>query len=111
MPEDVVTMDKIVSLAKRRGFVFPSAEIYGGFANTYDYGPLGVLLKNNVRDAWIRANVQRRDDVELLDAAPELFEPPGVGAAGHVEVLGREARDGREQKRGSSRPQVAPRYR
>ena len=60
---------KLVALCKRRGFVFPSAEIYGGFANTYDYGPLGVLLKNNVRDAWIRANVQLRDDVELLDAA------------------------------------------
>src|SRR5579862_5879998 len=76
-------MDKIVSLCKRRGFVFPSAEIYGGFANTYDYGPLGVLLKNNVRDAWIRAIVQRRDDMELLDAA--LITSPRVWvASGHV---------------------------
>jgi glycyl-tRNA synthetase len=76
-------LQKLVALCKRRGFIFPSAEIYGGFANTYDYGPLGVLLKNNVRDAWIRSNVQRRDDVELLDAA--LITSPKVWvASGHV---------------------------
>jgi glycyl-tRNA synthetase len=76
-------LQKLVALCKRRGFVFPSAEIYGGFANTYDYGPLGVLLKNNVRDAWLRTNVQRRDDVELLDAA--LITSPRVWvASGHV---------------------------
>jgi glycyl-tRNA synthetase len=76
-------LQKLVALCKRRGFVFPSAEIYGGFANTYDYGPLGVLLKNNVRDAWLRANVQRRDDIELLDAA--LITSPRVWvASGHV---------------------------
>ena len=62
-------LQKLVALCKRRGFIFASAEIYGGFANTYDYGPLGALLKNNVRDAWLRTNVQRRDDIELLDAA------------------------------------------
>jgi len=76
-------LQKIVALCKRRGFVFPSADIYGGFANTYDYGPLGVLLKNNVRDAWLRSTVQRRDDVELLDAA--LITSPKVWvASGHV---------------------------
>ena len=76
-------LQKLVALCKRRGFIFPSAEIYGGFANTYDYGPLGVLLKNNVRDAWLRAHVQRRDDVELLDAA--LITSPRVCvASGHV---------------------------
>ena len=76
-------LQKLVALCKRRGFVFASAEIYGGFANTYDYGPLGTLLKNNVRDAWIRANVQRRDDMELLDAA--LITSPRVWvASGHV---------------------------
>jgi glycyl-tRNA synthetase len=76
-------LQKLVALCKRRGFVFPSAEIYGGFANTYDYGPLGVLLKNNVRDAWIRSVVQRRDDVDLLDAA--LITSPRVWvASGHV---------------------------
>jgi glycyl-tRNA synthetase len=77
-------LQKLVALCKRRGFIFASAEIYGGFANTYDYGPLGALLKNNVRDAWIRANVQRRDDVELLDAA--LITSPRVWqASGHVQ--------------------------
>ncbi|HEY1292036.1 MAG TPA: glycine--tRNA ligase [Chloroflexota bacterium] len=76
-------LQKLVALCKRRGFVFPSADIYGGFANTYDYGPLGVLLKNNVRDAWIRSTIQRRDDVELLDAA--LITSPKVWvASGHV---------------------------
>src|ERR1700730_5702354 len=79
----LVDLQKIVALCKRRGFVFASAEIYGGFANTYDYGPLGTLLKNNVRDAWIRANVQLRDDVDLLDAA--LITSPRVWeASGHV---------------------------
>src|SRR5437868_2946209 len=72
-------LQKLVALCKRRGFVFPSAEIYGGFANTYDYGPLGVLLKNNVRDAWIRSTVQGRDDIDLLDAA--LITSPKVWVA------------------------------
>src|SRR5215471_13684245 len=77
-------LSKLVALCKRRGFVFPSAEIYGGFANTYDYGPLGTLLKNNVRDAWVRTNVQLRDDMELIDAA--LITSPRVWiASGHVE--------------------------
>ena len=53
MPDDVVTMDKIVALCKRRGFIFPSSEIYGGIGSTYDYGHYGVLLKNNVKDAVV----------------------------------------------------------
>ncbi|HEY8490131.1 MAG TPA: glycine--tRNA ligase [Dehalococcoidia bacterium] len=76
-------MDVIVSLCKRRGFVFPSAEIYGGFANTWDYGPLGVELKRNVRESWWRRMVQQRDDVVGLEAAiitnPRVWE-----ASGHV---------------------------
>jgi glycyl-tRNA synthetase len=77
-------LQKLVALCKRRGFVFPSAEIYGGFSNTFDYGPLGVLLKNNLRDAWIRAHVQLRDDVDLLDAA--IISSPEVWrASGHVD--------------------------
>ena len=76
-------LDTIVSLAKRRGFVFPAAEIYGGFANTYDYGPLGVELKRNIRDAWWRSMVRDRDDVVGLDAA--LITHPRVWkASGHV---------------------------
>ena len=76
-------LDTIVSLAKRRGFVFPSAEIYGGFANTYDYGPLGVELKRNIRDSWWRAMVRERDDVVGLDAAM-LTNPEVWVASGHT---------------------------
>jgi glycyl-tRNA synthetase len=83
-PGQLGDLQKLVALCKRRGFVFPSAEIYGGFSNTFDYGPLGVLLKNNVRDAWIRAHVQRRDDVDLLDAA--IITSPDVWrASGHID--------------------------
>jgi glycyl-tRNA synthetase len=63
------SMDSIVSLCKRRGFIFPGSEIYGGLQGTYDYGPLGVELKNNVKQAWWRANVYERDDMEGIDAA------------------------------------------
>ena len=58
-------LDQIVNLCKRRGFVYPSAEIYGGFRSAYDYGPLGALMLRNVKNAWIRAMVQERDDVVL----------------------------------------------
>ncbi|MET0896187.1 MAG: glycine--tRNA ligase [Acidimicrobiia bacterium] len=74
-------MDRIVNLAKRRGLVFPSSDIYGGFRSTWDYGPLGVLLKRNVKDAWWRSMVQLRDDVVGLDAsilmAPKVWEASG----------------------------------
>ncbi len=76
-------MEKIVNLSKRRGFVFPSAEIYGGFRSTYDYGPIGVLLLRNVKDAWWRSMVQMRDDVVGLDAA--ILSPPAIWqASGHL---------------------------
>lgn len=77
-------MEKIVSLAKRRGFVFPSSEIYGGFAAIYDYGHYGTLLKNNIRDAWWKAMVQLRDDVVGLDSAI-FMHPKTWEASGHVE--------------------------
>jgi glycyl-tRNA synthetase len=74
-------MTKIVSLAKRRGFVFPSSEIYGGMGSTWDYGPLGVELKRNVKEAWWRAMVYDRDDVVGLDSAilqsPQVWETSG----------------------------------
>ena len=76
-------MDVIVSLAKRRGFVFPSSEIYGGMAGFWDYGPLGVELKNNVKSAWWRHMVQLRDDVVGLDAAV-IMNPRVWEASGHV---------------------------
>ncbi|HVF73969.1 MAG TPA: glycine--tRNA ligase [Acidimicrobiales bacterium] len=81
---DPTLMEQVVNLCKRRGFVFPSAEIYGGFRSTYDYGPLGVLMLRNVKEAWWRAMVQLRDDVVGLDAAilssPRIWE-----ASGHLE--------------------------
>jgi glycyl-tRNA synthetase len=79
-----VTMEEIVSLSKRRGFIFPSSEIYGGLASTYDYGHYGVLLKNNVKAEWWRAVVQERDDVVALDAAI-LMHPKTWEASGHLE--------------------------
>ena len=78
------TLEPIVSLAKRRGFIFPSSEIYGGLSSCYDYGPLGVELKNNVKRAWWKAVVQERDDVVGLDAAI-LMHPRVWEASGHVE--------------------------
>ena len=80
---DPKLMDRVVNLAKRRGLVFPSSEIYGGFRSTWDYGPLGVLLKRNVKDAWWRAMVQERDDMVGLDAAI-LMAPKVWEASGHV---------------------------
>jgi glycyl-tRNA synthetase len=76
--------DKLTSLAKRRGFVFPSSEIYGGAGATWDYGPLGVELKNNVKRAWWRAMVQLREDIVGLDGAI-LMHPRVWEASGHVE--------------------------
>lgn len=64
-----VSMDEIVSLCKRRGFIFPSSEIYNGFAGFYDYGPLGSELKKNVKDVWWRHFVTRREDVVGLDSS------------------------------------------
>src|SRR5712691_9279500 len=79
-------MDAITSLAKRRGFVFPSSEIYGGLRSSWDYGPLGVELKNNLKRAWWRATVQLRDDVVGLDAAV-IMSPRVWAASGHLEVF------------------------
>jgi glycyl-tRNA synthetase len=76
-------MDRVVNLAKRRGLVFPSSEIYGGFRSTWDYGPLGVLLKRNVKEAWWRSMVQMRDDVVGLDSAI-LMTPRVWEASGHL---------------------------
>ncbi len=78
--------DKIVSLAKRRGFVFQSSEIYGGLAATYDYGPLGVELKRNITQRWWNAMVYRHDNVSGLDAAI-LMHPTVWKASGHVDAF------------------------
>ena len=79
-------MDAITSLAKRRGFVFPSSEIYGGLRSSWDYGPLGAELKNNVKRAWWRSMVQLRDDVVGLDAAV-IMSPKVWEASGHLDVF------------------------
>jgi glycyl-tRNA synthetase len=83
-PAQPVTMEKIVSLARRRGFVFPSSEIYGGLGSTYDYGHYGVLAKNNIRARWFEAMVQWRDDIVALDSAI-ILHPRVWEASGHVE--------------------------
>jgi glycyl-tRNA synthetase len=77
------TMDEVVALCKRRGLIFPASEIYGGIANTYDYGHYGVLLKNNVVGAWWKAMIQERDDVVALDSAI-IQHPRAWEASGHL---------------------------
>src|ERR1700761_3703219 len=77
------SLEQIVSLAKRRGFVFPSSEIYGGLGSTWDYGPLGVELKNNVKREWWRSVVYERDDMEGLDSAI-IMNPLVWFYSGHV---------------------------
>src|ERR1700710_1864363 len=80
-PETEVTMEEIVALCKRRGFVFPSSEIYGGLGSTYDYGHYGVLLKGNVKGEWWRAMMTERDDIVAIDSAilqhPRVWEASG----------------------------------
>ncbi|HUV57859.1 MAG TPA: glycine--tRNA ligase [Acidimicrobiales bacterium] len=84
--QDPELLEKVTNLAKRRGFIFQSAEIYGGFRSTYDYGPLGVNMLRNVKQAWWRTMVQMRSDIVGLDAA--ILGPPAVWAAsGHLETF------------------------
>jgi len=83
---DASLMDKIVSLCKRRGFVFPGSEIYGGLANSYEYGPLGVELKRNVQDEWWRTFVRQRSDMVGLDSSI-ILHPKVWEASGHVAGL------------------------
>ena len=79
-----MTLDEVVALCKRRGFIFQASEIYGGLASTYDYGHYGVLLKNNVKSEWWRAMVGERDDIVALDSA--ILQHPRVWeASGHLE--------------------------
>lgn len=89
--------DEIVSLCKRRGFIFQSSEIYGGLAATYDYGPLGVELKRNVRDSWWRNMVYMNDNVVGLDAAI-LMHPTVWKASGHVDAFSDPLIDDKQSK-------------
>ena len=111
MPEDVVTMDKVVALCKRRGFVFPASEIYGGIGNTYDYGPLGVELKRRVKEAWWTRTVTMRDDVVGLDSAiiqnPKTWETSGH-VAGFTDPMWIARSANRASVPTSSKTRVAP---
>jgi glycyl-tRNA synthetase len=81
---NVELMEKVMSLCKRRGFVFPGSEIYGGLANSWDYGPLGAELKNNIKNLWWKRFVQQRDDMVGIDAAL-IMNPKVWEASGHLE--------------------------
>ncbi len=83
---DQDTMQKIVALCKRRGFIFPGSEIYGGLTGTWDYGPLGVLLKQNIKSEWWKSMVSLRDDVVGIDAAI-MMNPAVWRASGHVDAF------------------------
>ena len=83
MPDDKKIMDKIISLAKQRGFIFQSSEIYGGLKSAYDYGPLGVELKRNLMNEWWRSMVHEREDVTGLDASI-IMHPKVWEASGHL---------------------------
>ena len=91
-------LDTIVSLSKRRGFLFPSSEIYGGLGAVYDYGPLGVELKRNVRERWWNAMVREHDDVVGIDAAI-LMHPTVWKASGHVDAFSDPLIDDKQSKR------------
>ena len=90
-------MEELVGLCKRRGFIFPSSEIYGGYNGFYDYGPLGVELRNNIKQAWWRDFVHRRDDVEGLDSSI-IMHPAIWKASGHVDGFSDPMVDCKESK-------------
>src|SRR5438067_3857155 len=102
-----VTMDKIVNLCKRRGFVFPSSEIYGGFASTWDYGPLGIELKRHIREIWWRYMVTARENVVGLESAV-LMHPRVWEASGHIAGFSDPLVDCRVCKRRFRADQIPP---
>jgi len=81
--EGKATIEKVAALGRRRGFVYPSSDIYGGLGSAYDYGHYGVLLKQNVKAEWQRAMVQEREDIVMLDSAI-ILHPQVWVASGHV---------------------------
>lgn len=102
-----VTMEKVVNLCKRRGFVFPSSEIYGGFASTWDYGPLGIELKRNIRESWWRYMVTARDNVVGIESAI-LMHPRVWEASGHIAGFSDPLIDCRSCKRRFRADQLPP---
>ncbi len=116
-----VTMDKLVSLCKRRGFLFQSSEIYGGLNGFWDYGPLGVELKRNIKDAWWRDMVTAHDDSQALPGAPSAFEMTGLDCtiimhpqvwkcSGHYDLFHDYMVDCRESKKRYRHDQVCGRW-
>jgi glycyl-tRNA synthetase len=101
---DTALMDKLVSLCKRRGFVFQSSEIYGGLGSVWDYGPLGVALKRNVKDRWWSSMVQARDDIEGLDAA--ILMHPRVWEAVNARIGSAPTTRGSRGRRANPTPSV-----
>jgi len=93
----MVTMDELTSLCKRRGFIFQSSEVYGGFAGFYDYGPLGVELRNNIKKAWWKDFVHKREDVVGLDSSI-IGSPKIWKASGHVDGFSDPMVDCKESK-------------
>jgi glycyl-tRNA synthetase len=83
MASEAVTVEKIAALSRRRGFVYPSSDIYGGLGSSYDYGHYGVLLRQNIKNAWWRAMIQEREDIVALDSAI-ILNPQVWVASGHV---------------------------
>ena len=91
-------MEKIVNLSKRRGIIFQSADIYGGFRSTYDYGPIGSLLLRNVKDAWWKSMVQLNDNIVGIDSA--IFSHPTTWkASGHVDAFNDPMIDNKDSKK------------
>lgn len=86
MDQDKSLLEKLVALCKRRGFIYPGSDIYGGLGGTWDYGPLGALMKKNIKDIWWKEMVQLRDDIVGLDAAI-MMNPRVWEASGHVEAF------------------------
>jgi len=76
-------LEKVVAMSKRRGFIFPSSEIYGGLANTYDFGPYGTMLKENIRQLWIKKFVNENDNIHQIDSSV-IINPAVWEASGHV---------------------------
>ena len=94
MAEDMTRMEKVVSLAKRRGFIFPGSEIYGGLAGTWDYGPYGVILQQNIKEIWWNMFINSRDDMYPIDAAI-IMNPKAWEASGHVAGFADPTEDGK----------------
>ena len=106
--EGAATIEKVASLCRRRGFVFPTSDIYGGLGSSFDFGHYGVLLKQNIKGEWQRSMIQERDDMVALDSAI-IMQPAGLGRLGARRRLLRP--DGRLPHMQAALPRRPPRRR